>query len=214
MLISTVPTTACSRRVAKEGARQRLSFVKRLIGGACVACLCSLMVILSGCGNSDAAAAKDALSSELASLQNDDQRTETAARLFQSVGFYPEDYGVSTDVFAQEYFKEFSFSVGGDELASQEDSLVLPYQVTVPVMAEVLETLDEAKGAAIFVDPENYDDGYADAAFQEACAEADWQQDTLELNITMAKDAEGAWSVLDPATLAAGLLDGFDPRQV
>lgn len=57
-------------------------------------------------------------------------------------------------------------------------------------------------------------DGYANERFAAVVENAQVGIDRLEIAVPVTRGSDGAWAIDDRATLAAALLDGYDPRQI
>ena len=81
-------------------------------------------------------------------------------------------------------------------------------------MADVLPIMEHARDAAIETGANAMQDGYANAQFEAAAANAQVVTEQRQVSVALSKGSDGAWTINDKATLAAALLDGYDPRQI
>ena len=81
-------------------------------------------------------------------------------------------------------------------------------------MVDVLPIMEHARDAAIETGANAMQDGYANAQFEAAAANAQVVTEQRQVSVALSKGSDGAWTINDKATLAAALLDGYDPRQI
>lgn len=154
-------------------------------------------------------AAQDAVTSVTSGLATE---SGTASELLTSVLFYPQDYGVGEDAFCEWYFDGADVEVEGVDV--QGDSATVRVAFDAKRMAEVLPILEQARDQALADGADAMRDGYADERFAVAVANAQVGTDRLEVAVPVTRGSDGAWAIDDRATLAAALLDGYDPRQI
>lgn len=189
-------------------------FVSLARGKVCAAALAASLIASAGMmGCSGAAsqeqAAQDAVASVTSGLASENG---TASELLSSVFFYPQDYGVGEDAFCEWYFDGADVEVTGMDV--QGDSATVRVAFSAKRMAEVLPILEQARDQALADGADAMRDGYADERFAAAVANAQVDADRLEVAVPVTRGSDGAWAIDDRATLAAALLDGYDPRQI
>ena len=135
-----------------------------------------------------------------------------ASDLFASVQFYPQDYGVGEEAFAAWYFDGADVQVADTAVDGEKATVRLTYNAKR--MADVLPLLEAARDAALAGGAQPTQDGYANAQFEAAAANAQVATDRLETYVYLTRSADGTWAIDDRALLAASLLDGYDPRQI
>ena len=81
-------------------------------------------------------------------------------------------------------------------------------------MADVLPLLEQARDVALAAGASATQEGYASAQFDAVAADTQVATDQLEAYVYLTRGSDGAWAIDDRATLAAALLDGYDPRQI
>lgn len=189
--------------------RIRVSSVSKALTALFLAFLLSASSAFAGCSSAAIDGAKQALESDMQLLQEHDGAY--ASELFGSIWFYPEDYGVSSSCFSEIYFRDFEYALG--EAKESGDAVTVDLTVSAYGIDGVLETLAHARDEALATGADANAEGYADVAFASASEAASWEREQLTLKVDMVKGLDGAWSVVDEATLAAVLLDGHDPRQ-
>lgn len=179
------------------------------------ALVCALVLLasvsLAGCSASADDASVAASSAEVTLQQIAAADDATVSDMLSSVQFYSQDYGVSSAVFAQACYEGMVYRVG--EASVSGDEAQVEVSVTVPVAADVLTTLKQARDAALANGEDALRDGYADAAFKDIMSQTEWDFETLSASVSLVRGDDGSWELADKATLAAVLLDGFDPRQ-
>ena len=166
------------------------------------------MVGCSGTASQEQAA-QDAVTSVTSGLATE---SGTASELLSSVLFYPQDYGVDEDAFCEWYFDGADVEVAGVDV--QGDSATVHVAFNAKRMAEVLPILEQARDQALADGADAMRDGYANECFAAAVADARVGADRLEVAVPVTRGSDGAWAIDDRATLAAALLDGYDPRQI
>ena len=189
-------------------------FVSLARGKVCAAALAASLIASAGMlGCSGAAsqeqAAQDAVTSVTSGLATE---SGTASELLTSVLFYPQDYGVGEDAFCEWYFDGADVEVAGVD--AQGDSATVHVAFNAKRMAEVLPILEQARDQALADGADAMRDGYANERFAAAVANAQVGTDRLEVAVPVTRGSDGAWAIDDRATLAAALLDGYDPRQI
>ena len=189
-------------------------FVSFARGKVCAAALAASLIAsagMMGCSGtaSQEQAAQDAVASVISELATE---SDTASELLSSVLFYPQDYGVGEDAFCEWYFDGTDAEVSGVDV--QGDSATVHVAFNAKRMAEVLPILEQARDQALADGADTMRDGYADGRFAAAVADAQVGADRLELAVPVTRGSNGAWAIDDRATLAAALLDGYDPRQI
>ena len=189
-------------------------FVSLARGKVCAAALAASLIASAGMlGCSGAAsqeqAAQDAVTSVTSGLATE---SGTASELLTSVLFYPQDYGVGEDAFCEWYFDGADVEVEGVDV--QGDSATVRVAFNAKRMAEVLPILEQARDQALADGADVMRDGYANERFAAAVANAQVGTDRLEVAVPVTRGSDGAWAIDDRATLAAALLDGYDPRQI
>lgn len=188
-----------------------VSFVR---GKVCAAALAASLIASAGMvGCSGAASqetgAQDAVASVISELATE---SGTASELLSSVLFYPQDYGVGEDAFCEWYFGGTDAEVSGVDV--QGDSATVHVAFNAKRMAEVLPILEHARDRALADGADAMREGYANECFAAAVADAQVGTDRLEIAVPVTRGSDGTWAIDDRATLAAALLDGYDPRQI
>ena len=188
-----------------------VSFVR---GKVCAAALAASLIAsagMMGCSGtaSQEQAAQDAVASVISELATE---SGTASELLSSVLFYPQDYGVGEDAFCEWYFDGTDAEVSGADV--QGDSATVHVAFSATRMAEVLPILEQARDQALADGADAMRDGYANERFAAVVENAQVGIDRLEIAVPVTRGSDGAWAIDDRATLAAALLDGYDPRQI
>lgn len=186
----------------------------RSVRGVISACfLVASLLFSAACLGACASAASEArasLDATLQQLHGDDVASSEAAGLLSQIGFYPEDYGVSTDVFLQQYFKQFDHAIL--DATQDGDYVLVDVQVTVPKATDMLAKFDAARGLALAQDDPIYEEGFADEFYVTACDDG-WDTEQLTFQARMVQE-DGQWMLSNEDELATILLDGYDPRQI
>lgn len=188
--------------------------VSSVRGKVCAAALAASLIAsagMMGCGGaaSQETGAQDAVTSVTSGLASENG---TASELLSSVFFYPQDYGVGEDAFCEWYFDGADVEVAGVDV--QGDSAMVHVAFNAKRMAEVLPILEQARDQALADGADAMRDGYANERFAAAVDNAQVGTDRLEIAVPVTRGSDGAWAIDDRATLAAALLDGYDPRQI
>lgn len=188
-----------------------VSFVR---GKVCAAAFAASLIASAGMvGCSGAASqetgAQDAVTSVTSGLASENG---TASELLSSVFFCPQDYGVGEDAFCEWYFDGADVEVAGVDV--QGDSATVHVAFSAKRMAEVLPILEQARDQALADGADAMRDGYANERFAAVVENAQVGTDRLEIAVPVTRGSDGAWAIDDRATLAAALLDGYDPRQI
>ena len=188
--------------------------VSSVCGKVCAAALAASLIAsagMMGCGGaaSQETGAQDAVTSVTSGLASENG---TASELLSSVFFYPQDYGVGEDAFCEWYFDGADVEVAGVDV--QGDSATVHVAFNAKRMAEVLPILEQAREQALADGADAMRDGYANERFAAAVENAQVGTDRLEIAVPVTRGSDGAWAIDDRATLAAALLDGYDPRQI
>lgn len=188
--------------------------VSSVRGKVCAAALAASLIAsagMMGCGSaaSQETGAQDAVTSVTSGLASENG---TASELLSSVFFYPQDYGVGEDAFCEWYFDGADVEVAGVDV--QGDSATVHVAFNAKRMAEVLPILEQARDQALADGADAMRDGYANERFAAAVENAQVGTDRLEIAVPVTRGSDGAWAIDDRATLAAALLDGYDPRQI
>lgn len=182
-------------------------------GKVCAAALAASLIAsagMMGCGGaSQETGAQDAVASVTSGLASGNG---TASELLSSVFFYPQDYGVGEDAFCEWYFDGVDVEVAGADV--QGDSATVHVAFNAKRMAEVLSILEQARDQALADGADAMRDGYANERFAAVVENAQVGTDHLEIAVPVTRGSDGAWAIDDRATLAAALLDGYDPRQI
>ena len=189
-------------------------FASFACGKVCAAALAASLIASAGMlGCSGAASqetgAQDAVASVISELATE---SGTASELLSSVLFYPQDYGVGEDAFCEWYFDGTDAEVSGVDV--QGDSATVHVAFNAKRMAEVLPILEHARDRALADGADAMREGYANECFAAAVADARVGVDRLEVAVPVTRGSDGTWAIDDRATLAAALLDGYDPRQI
>lgn len=168
---------------------------------------------MMGCAGSGGAqqtqGAQDAVAAVTSTLTTE---SDTASDLFASVLFFPQDYGVGEDAFAAWYFDGADVQIASTDVQGNAATVRITYNAKR--MADVLPLLEHARDAALAAGASATQDGYANAQFDAAVANAQVATDQLESYVYLTRASDGTWSIDDRAMLAASLLDGYDPRQI
>lgn len=188
--------------------------VSSVRGKVCAAALAASLIAsagMMGCGGavSQETGAQDAVTSVTSGLASENG---TASELLSSVFFYPQDFGVGEDAFCEWYFDGADVEVTGVDV--QGDSATVQVAFSAKRMAEVLPILEQARDQALADGADAMRDGYANERFAAAVENAQVGTDRLEIAVPVTRGSDGAWVIDDRATLAAALLDGYDPRQI
>lgn len=191
--------------------------VARVRAGAVASVLAASLIAsagaFAGCaangGVSQDQAAQEAVTAITSTLDAD---AATAESLFDLIAFYPQDYGVASDVFAAWYFDGANCQPVATDV--QGDAATVTVTFNAKRMADVLPVMEHARDAAIEAGANAMQEGYANAQFEAAAANAQVATEARQVSVALAKDADGTWAISDKATLAAALLDGYDPRQI
>ena len=188
--------------------------VSSVRGKVCAAALAASLIAsagMMGCGGaaSQETGAQDAVTSVTSGLASENG---TASELLSSVLFYPQDYGVGEDAFCEWYFDGADVEVAGADVRG--DSATVHVAFNAKRMAEVLPILEQARDQALADGADAMRDGYANERFAAAVENAQVGTDRLEIAVPVTRGSDGAWAIDDRATLAAALLDGYDPRQI
>ena len=188
--------------------------VSRARGKVCAAALAASLIAsagMMGCNGaaSQEQAAQDAVTSVTSGLASENG---TASELLSSVFFYPQDYGVGEDAFCEWYFDGADVEVAGVDVRG--DSATVHVAFNAKRMAEVLPILEQARNQALADGADAMRNGYANERFAAAVENAQVGTDRLEAAVPVTRGSDGAWAIDDRATLAAALLDGYDPRQI
>ena len=191
--------------------------VARVRVGAVASVLAAFLIAsagaFAGCaangGASKGQAAQEAVTAITSTLDTD---AATAEGLFELIAFYPQDYGVAPDVFAAWYFDGADCQPAATDV--QGDAATVTVTFNAKRMADVLPIMEHARDAAIETGANAMQDGYANAQFEAAAANAQVVTEQRQVSVALSKGSDGAWTINDKATLAAALLDGYDPRQI
>ena len=116
------------------------------------------------------------------------------------------------DAFCEWYFDGADVEVAGVDV--QGDSATVHVAFSAKRMAEVLPILEQARDQALADGADAMRDGYANERFAAVVENAQVGIDRLEIAVPVTRGSDGAWAIDDRATLAAALLDGYDPRQI
>lgn len=190
--------------------------IARVRAGAFSAMLAASLVAaagaMAGCGpvrGDEAQAAQVAVADATAGLATE---SGAAENLLSLIAFYPQDYGVSADVFAAWYFDGVDCEASQADV--QGDAATVNVTFSTKRMADVLPIMEHARDAALVAGADASRDGYANEQFEAATANAQVATDQLSVPVTLTRASDGTWVIADEATLAAALLDGYDPRQI
>lgn len=191
-------------------------FVSRARGKVCAAALAASLIAsagMMGCSTGGSASqvegAQEAVTAVTSTLTTE---SATVSDLFASVSFFPQDYGVGQDAFAAWYFDGTDAQIADTDVQGDKATVRLTY--TAKRMADVLPLLEQARDAALAAGASATQEGYANAQFDAVAADTQVATDQLEACVYLTRGSDGAWAIDDRATLAAALLDGYDPRQI
>ena len=190
-------------------ARVRVGALASVLAASLVASAGVLAGCAAGGGASQEQAARETVETVTSTLETD---SATTSDLFALIAFYPQDYGVSPDVFATWYFDGANCQIESVDVQGSAGAVQVSFNAKR--MADVLPLLEHARDAALEAGGDAMQDGYANAQFEAAAAQARVATEGRSATVAVSKGADGAWAISDEATLAAALLDGYDPRQI